>query len=72
MKAHVPEPAKMTLNQASRELDVKLLDAVNYSGLPLRLVELQLLNLLHAVQDKLAQEEAGESRQTGKESDVND
>lgn len=71
MKTHVPEPAKMTLNQASRELDAKLLDAVNYSGLPLRLVELQLLNLLHAVQDKLAQEEAGESRQTGKESDVN-
>ena len=30
MKAHVPEPAKMTLNQASRELDAKLLDAVNY------------------------------------------
>lgn len=54
MKAHVPEPAKMTLNQASRELDAKLLDAVNYSGLPLRLVELQLLNLLHAVQDKLS------------------
>ena len=70
MKAHVPETAKMTLNQASRELDAKLLDAVNYSGLPLR--ELQLLNLLHAVQDKLAQEEAGESRQAGKESDVND
>ena len=35
MKAHVPEPAKMTLSQASRELNAKLFDAVNYSGLPL-------------------------------------
>ena len=32
VEVHVPEPAKMTLNQASRELDAKLLDAVNYSG----------------------------------------
>lgn len=32
VEVHVPEPAKMTLNQAPRELDAKLLDAVNYSG----------------------------------------
>lgn len=71
MKAHVPEPPKKTLNQASRELDEALLAAVNNSGLPLRMVELQLVNLLHAVQDKLRQEEAGESRQPGKEGDAN-
>ena len=32
VEVHVPEPAKMTLNQASRELDAKLLDAVNYTA----------------------------------------
>ena len=32
VEVHVPEPAKMTMNQAPRELDAKLLDAVNYSG----------------------------------------
>ena len=53
---------KKTFNQASRELDAKLLDAVNHSGLPLRMVELQLLNLLRAVQDKLAQEESAENK----------
>lgn len=51
---------KKTLNQASRELDAKLLDAVNNSGLPLRMVELQIINLLNAVQAKLRQEEAAE------------
>ena len=49
-----------TLNQASRWLDDALLGAVNSSGLPLRMVELQVLNLLHAVQDRLHQEEAAE------------
>lgn len=60
MKAHVPEPPKRTLNQASHDLDRALLAAVNGSGLPLRMVELQVLNLLRAVQDKLEQEEAAE------------
>lgn len=60
MKAHVPEPPKRTLNQASRELDRALLATVNGSGLPLRMVELQVLTLLRAVQDKLKQEEAAE------------
>ena len=60
MKAHVPEPPKRTLNQASGALDRALLAAVNGSGLPLRMVELQVLNLLRAVQDKLEQEEAAE------------
>ncbi len=50
-----------TLNQASRRLDDALLAAVNSSGLPLRMVELQVLNLLHAVQDRLHQEEAAET-----------
>ena len=50
-----------TLNQASRQLDEALLAAVNGSGLPLRMVELQLLNLLHAVQDRLHQEETEET-----------
>ena len=62
MKAHMPDMPKKTCNQASRELDAKLLDAVNGSGLPLRMVELQLLNLLRAVQDKLAQEESAENK----------
>lgn len=62
MKAHMPDMPKRTFNQASRELDTKLLDAVNGSGLPLRMVELQLLNLLRAVQDKLAQEESDENK----------
>lgn len=52
---------KKTLNQASRELDAKLLDAVNDSGLPLRMVELQIINLLNAVQAKLRQEETEET-----------
>lgn len=60
MKAHTPEQSKWTLNQASRALDRALLAAVNGSGLPLRMVELQVLNLLRAVQDKLEQEEAAE------------
>ena len=60
MKAHTPEQPKRTLNQASRALDGALLAAVNGSGLPLRMVELQVLNLLRAVQDKLEQEEAAE------------
>ncbi len=72
MKAHVPEPPKRTLNQASRELDRALLAAVNGSGLPLRMVELQVLNLLRAVQDKLEQEEAAEIMQpTAKDGEVN-
>lgn len=62
MKANVPEQPKRTLNQASRELDKALLAAVNRSGLPLRMVELQVLNLLRAVQDKLAAEEAAERK----------
>ena len=65
MKAHVPEQPKRTLNQASRELDEALLAAVNHSGLPLRMVELQVLNLLRAVQDKLAAEEAAERKGGG-------
>ena len=60
MKAHTPEQPKRTLNQASRALDRALQAAVNGSGLPLRMVELQVLNLLRAVQDKLEQEEAAE------------
>ena len=35
---------------------------MNGSGLPLRMVELQLLNLLHAVQDRLHQEETEETK----------
>lgn len=53
----------MTLNQASRKLDSDLLDAVNGSGLPLRVVELQVINLLNAVQMRLRQEEALEAAQ---------
>lgn len=56
-----------TLNQASRKLDETLLAAVNGSGLPLRVVELQLLNLLHAVRERLHQEEAAEAAEPGKE-----
>lgn len=52
----------MTLNQASRQLDAQMLDAVNHSGLPLRVIELQLLNLLHIVQEHLAKEEASEQQ----------
>lgn len=53
----------MTLNQASRKLDADLLAAVNGSGLPLRVVELQVINLLNAVQMRLRQEEALEAAQ---------
>lgn len=53
----------MTLNQASRKLDSDLLTAVNGSGLPLRVVELQVINLLNAVQMRLRQEEALETAQ---------
>ena len=70
MKVHMPDMPKRTFNQASRELDAKLLDAVNGSGLPLRMVELQLLNLLRAVQDKLAQEESAEQK-LGEDGDAN-
>ena len=66
----MPDMPKKTFNQASRELDAKLLDAVNGSGLPLRMVELQLLNLLRAVQDKLAQEESAEQK-LGEDGDAN-
>lgn len=51
----------MTLNQASRKLDADLLIAVNGSGLPLRVVELQIINLLNAVQMRLRQEEEKEA-----------
>lgn len=51
----------MTLNQASRKLDSDLLLAVNGSGLPLRVVELQIINLLNAVQMRLRQEEEKEA-----------
>ena len=50
----------MTLNQASRKLDSDLLLAVNGSGLPLRVVELQVINLLNAIQLRLRQEEEKE------------
>ena len=50
----------MTLNQASRKLDADLLAAVNGSGLPLRVVELQVINLLNAIQLRLRQEEEKE------------
>lgn len=50
----------MTLNQASRKLDSDLLLAVNSSGLPLRVVELQVINLLNAIQLRLRQEEEKE------------
>lgn len=50
-----------TLNRLSRALDQRLLEAVNNSSLPLRVVELQLLQLLNAVQEKLRAEEAAEA-----------
>lgn len=59
-----------TLNRASRKLDEELLNAVNGSGLPLRVVELQVLNLLHAVQDRLHQEETAELTAPQKEEDA--
>ena len=55
----------MTLNQASRKLDSDLLLAVNGSGLPLRVVELQVINLLSAVQMGLRQEEEKEAPASG-------
>lgn len=61
---------QMSLNRASRALDRRLLDAVNGCGLPLRMVELQVLNLLHAVQDRLAAEEAAESAPEKEEPDA--
>lgn len=51
----------MTLNQASKKLDTDLLSAVNSSGLPLRVVELQVINLLNAIQLRLRQEEEKEA-----------
>lgn len=51
----------MTLNQASKKLDTDLLSAVNSSGLPLRVVELQVINLLNAIQLRLRQEEEKET-----------
>ena len=51
----------MTLNQASKKLDTDLLLAVNSSGLPLRVVELQVINLLNAIQLRLRQEEEKEA-----------
>ena len=50
----------MTLNQASKKLDTDLLLAVNSCGLPLRVVELQVINLLNAIQLRLRQEEEKE------------
>lgn len=50
----------MTFNQASKKLDTDLLSAVNSSGLPLRVVELQVINLLNAIQLRLRQEEEKE------------
>lgn len=64
----------MTLNQASRKLDSDLLAAVNGSGLPLRVVELQVINLLNAVQMRLRQEEekeaADEAAETAKRAEA--
>lgn len=57
----------MTLNQASRKLDSDLLRAVNGSGLPLRVVELQVINLLNAVQLRLRQEEEMEAAKRAEE-----
>lgn len=51
----------MTLNQASKKLDTDLLLAVNSCGLPLRVVELQVINLLNAIQLRLRQEEEKEA-----------
>lgn len=51
----------MTFNQASKKLDAGLLLAVNSSGLPLRVVELQVINLLNAIQLRLRQEEEKEA-----------
>lgn len=56
----------MTLNQASKKLDTDLLLAVNSSGLPLRVVELQVINLLNAVQLRLRQEEEMEAAEATK------
>ena len=53
----------MTFNQASKKLDTDLLSAVNGCGLPLRVVELQVINLLNAIQLRLRQEEALEAAQ---------
>lgn len=50
----------MTFNQASKKLDTDLLSAVNGCGLPLRVVELQVINLLNAIQLRLRQEEEKE------------
>ena len=51
----------MTFNQASKKLDTDLLSAVNGCGLPLRVVELQVINLLNAIQLRLRQEEEKEA-----------
>ncbi len=51
----------MTFNQASKKLDTDLLSAVNGCGLPLRVVELQVINLLNAIQMRLRQEEEKEA-----------
>lgn len=56
----------MTLNQASRKLDSDLLRAVNGCGLPLRVVELQVINLLNAIQLRLRQEEEMEAAEAAK------
>lgn len=60
----------MTLNQASRKLDSDLLLAVNGSGLPLRVVELQVINLLNAIQLRLRQEEEKEEADEAAEAAV--
>lgn len=64
----------MTLNQASKKLDTDLLSAVNSSGLPLRVVELQVINLLNAIQLRLRQEEekeeAAEAAEAAKRAEV--
>lgn len=60
----------MTLNQASKKLDTDLLLAVNSSGLPLRVVELQVINLLNAVQLRLRQEEEMEAAEAAKRAEA--
>ena len=64
----------MTFNQASKKLDTDLLSAVNGCGLPLRVVELQVINLLNAIQLRLRQEEekeeADEAAEAAKRAEV--
>ena len=51
----------MDMNEAVDRLEQRVVAAVNESGLPPVVVRLELLNILHAVEDQQREQKKGES-----------